>query len=335
MDRKVLTTRELYGVRVVGGKSGNKRIGKVRSFVFHPSEKRCVGFTVKRPDMALMFHRKDLFVSLDGFDIEDGRIVVHGESEATDRGACKALGINWDDCVLWSGMPLMSKDGRTYGTVGNVTFDARTGAVISVETNSGATANALLGRREIPARMILGFRTGMGVALREGLGDAYEEDEETPVLGAILVSDEVLNLAPEGGAAEAAGKATAVVVDKAKTTVEKVKPKVSEATAVAGEAINKGAYAVGKQAAKTTTMFSDFKKEFDKASGKEEKKAEAEATEEGTVVKKTSSTTKTASKKTSKATASGGKKTTTNKASKKESKNMFAAFKEEFDKARK
>ena len=32
-----LSTKALYGVRVVGGRSGDKRIGKVRRFVFHPT----------------------------------------------------------------------------------------------------------------------------------------------------------------------------------------------------------------------------------------------------------------------------------------------------------
>ena len=63
--------------------------------------------------------------------------------------------------------------------------------------------------------------------------------------GAILVDDAVKELVVEGGLAERAGEATAVVADKAHHAVESVKPKVSEAAAVAGEAVNKGAYATG------------------------------------------------------------------------------------------
>mgnify|MGYP000010659621 FL=1 len=99
MASKLITTHELTGVRVVGGKNGTKRIGKVRRFVFHPKEKRCVGFIVKRPDLLWMFRRKDKFVSIEGYDIVDGRIAIRNVPEATDRAACKALGVNWDDCV--------------------------------------------------------------------------------------------------------------------------------------------------------------------------------------------------------------------------------------------
>ena len=99
MAKQLITTSELAGTRVLGGKNGKKRIGKVRSFVFHPKEKRCVGFIVKRPDLLWMFRRKDKFVSIDGYDFEDGRIVIRNVPEATDRAACKSLGVNWDDCV--------------------------------------------------------------------------------------------------------------------------------------------------------------------------------------------------------------------------------------------
>ena len=69
MASKLITTQELTGVRVLGGKNGRKRIGKVRRFVFHPQEKRCIGFIVKRPDLLWMFRRKDQFVSINGYDI--------------------------------------------------------------------------------------------------------------------------------------------------------------------------------------------------------------------------------------------------------------------------
>ena len=121
MASKLITTHELTGVRVVGGKNGTKRIGKVRRFVFHPKEKRCVGFIVKRPDLLWMFRRKDKFVSIEGYDIVDGRIAIRNVPEATDRAACKALGVNWDDCVLWVGLPVMTEDGTSLGMVGNVT----------------------------------------------------------------------------------------------------------------------------------------------------------------------------------------------------------------------
>ena len=81
-----------------------------------------------------------------------------------------------------------------YGTVGDVSFDPKTGEVRSLTVTQGATANALLGVREIPGHLIRGFKRGIGTALsveRAGRG-------EEPILGAILVSDEVAELCRRG-----------------------------------------------------------------------------------------------------------------------------------------
>ena len=324
MASKLITTHELTGVRVVGGKNGTKRIGKVRRFVFHPKEKRCVGFIVKRPDLLWMFRRKDKFVSIEGYDIVDGRIVVRDIPEATDKAACKALGVNWDECVLWVGLPVMTEDGTSLGMVGNVTFNRITGAVDTFDTDSGATANALLGKRTIPADLVKGFRRGMGVALAQVGSEGRETDEV--VLGAMLVDDAAKELAAEGGVAEKAGAATAVAVDKVHSTVDKAKPVVSEAAKKTGEVVNKGAYATGKQIAATKGMFSGFKEEYDKARGvKSDPDEQALATSDDEVASAPASPKP-------KSAAAPKKTTTAKKPAPK--KNMFAAFKEEYDKAR-
>ena len=105
----------------------------------------------------------------------------------------------------------------------------------------------------------------MGAALAQ-TGAEGEESEEV-VLGAILVAEEARDIAVEGGLAEKAGEATAVVVDKAHTAVDKAKPVASAAAKKTGEVVNKGAYATGKQIAATKGMFSGFKEEYDKARG--------------------------------------------------------------------
>ena len=334
MASTYMTTRELTGVRVVGGSKGTKRIGKVRSFVFHPREKRCVGFIVKRPDLLWMFRRKDLFVSIEGSDYVDGHIQVRTEAGATDAAACKKLGVNWDDCVIWVGLPVMTADGRAYGTVGSVTFNRFTGAVQSLETDAGATANALLGRREVPVELIKGFKRGMGTALSRGGESMAEGAAEAPVLGAILVSDEVAEVDAEGGLAEKAGAATAVAADKAGRMVSKVKAAGGEAAEATGKAVNKGAYATGKQLAKTKTMFSDFKEEYDKARGpKPAKKAAAKGEGKGSAARTDKAeSAQSGQGSTKKAASAAGAKPAAKK--QQSAKNMFAAFKEEYDKAR-
>lgn len=268
----VYDTKELQGLRVVMPKNSKKdpdatkRVGKVRNFVFAPKGRRCVGFLVKRPDVALMFHRKDMFVGVNGFDIVDGRIVVRDADDATDKGACKALGINLDECVLWIGLPVMCDDGTNFGLVGSVEFNGDTGEVLTLVVDGGMTANALLGTRHIPASEIKGFRFGMGAALNQ-----YEvDDEEDIIRGAILVKDSAKEIEAEGGLADAAGAATAVVVDKAKNAWESSKQPMAEAAHAAGEAATKGAYATGRQIKAASGMFSAFKEEYDKAAAPDE-----------------------------------------------------------------
>ena len=333
MANKLITTDELTGVRVIGGKKGTKRIGKVRRFVFHPKEKRVVGFVVKRPDLLWMFRRKDLFVAVSGYEIEDGRIVVSNDPAATNRAACKVLGVDWDACVLWVGLPVMTEDGDALGVVGSVTFDRKTGAVDSITTDSGATANALLGKREIPANLVKGFRRGMGAALAQ-TGAEGEESEEV-VLGAILVAEEARDIAVEGGLAEKAGEATAVVVDKAHTAVDKAKPVASAAAKKTGEVVNKGAYATGKQIAATKGMFSGFKEEYDKARGP--KPSQEKALEKADEPKAEELPAPTAQAKKAPAKQGAAKQGAAKKQAAKKpapKKNMFSAFKEEYDKAR-
>lgn len=270
MARKSFSTQEFTNIRVVGGKSGNRRIGKVRRFVFHPTEKRMIGFIVKRPDFLWMFRRKDLFVAMEGFDIIDGRVVLNNEPRTTGVGAYKALGLNPDDCVLWVGLPVLAKDKTELGIVGEVEFGRSSGKVRSLTTTSGATANALLGKRIIPADMIWGFRKGMGAALTV-TGEEGTESEEV-IYGAILVSNEAKKIVAEGGLAEKAGAATAVAADKANKATAVVSEKASAAAKTTGKAVNKGAYVTGRQIGRTKGMFSSFKNEYKQARGDRKKK---------------------------------------------------------------
>ena len=218
----------------------------------------------------------------------------------------------------------MGEDGESYGIVGNVTFNRLTGTWVCLETDNGATSNALLGKRTIPADMVRGFKRGMGAALAN-MGAGGMEGEEVQ-LGAMLVSSQVANLDSEGGVAEKAGAVTAVAGDKVHTTVDRAKPVVSEAAKKTGEVVNKGAYATGKQIAATKGMFSGFKEEYDKARGvKPGSDDQALAVTDEAEDEGVSAPAKPAS-------TAPKKKTTAKKPAPK--KNMFAAFKEEYDKAR-
>lgn len=258
-----------------------KKVGRIHAFVFHPKRARLVGYLVKRPDLVLMFHRDDVFVAVDGFEDIDGMLVVKDDEGAYGRLAEKALakadGTKLDDCILWIGLPVITEDGKALGTAESVEFDPDTGDVIYLELSLGATANTILGRRRIPASMIRGFKRGQGARLSAVFEEGGEgSGEDGSSFGAVVVASDAVEVQVEGGVAEKAGAASAVATDKAKRTYKKVvkkagdltrkaEPKVKEATKAAGEAVQKGVYATGRQVARAGGMFSDFKREFQRA----------------------------------------------------------------------
>lgn len=261
---KTYTTKELSGTRVVGGKKGTSRIGKVRHFVFHPTQRRVVGFLVKRPDLLLMFRRKDLFVPLDGFEWEDGRIVLPYSKDRkaqTGPAAAKAMGLDWNKCTMWEGMPILTEDGEPFGRVGAIEFMKSSGKVVSISADKGAMDKALLGKLEIPVNLIKGFRLGIGDTV---VTNGMETDDEDVQTGAILVSNDVRDIKVEGGLADKAGKQAAIAKHQWNQTKEAAKPVMHEAAEKAEDLSVKGAYATGKQVSKAKTMFSDFKKEYEK-----------------------------------------------------------------------
>ena len=268
-----------------------RRIGKVRRFVFHPTEKRVIGFIVKRPDMALMFHRADLFVAIDRAEFVEGGVIVDLASDSTDQKACARLGVEWAKCLLWLGMEIVTEDGETLGRVGDITFEPKTGRVANIRRNEGATARWLLGVEEVPAEMIRGFRFGVGsqMADYENEEEDSASDDDTPAeevenYGAIVVSNDVRSLDGKGGLAEKAGAASVRAAHKGKEALGKAKEQgaemankakeaAREKTGVtmdnlgekAGDALNKGAFATGRQIGRAKGMFGDFLDEYRKA----------------------------------------------------------------------
>ena len=115
-----------------------------------------------------------------------------------------------------------------------------------------------------------------------------------------------------------------------KEAAEKAKPKVQEAAQAAGAAVNDGAYAVGKQVAASKGMFSSFKEEYDKARRGDD--ADAETAADASLAKPRPSEKGAADKAASK--AAGLQAPSARPAKKSTVSGMFAAFKDEYDKAR-
>lgn len=264
MTRQI-TTSTLRGVKVCDTSKKNKHIGKVHTFIFHPHKRAVVGFTVKRPDVALMFHRNDLFVPFDAFTIKDGEIYVDTSHLESAKSACKKRGIVWDDCILWEGLSLVTEDGTSCGHVGDVTFSLEDGGVQTLRVDKGASNKALLGVIELDARLVEGFKLGVG----DKLATVEEQDDDKVLRGALIVKPEALDVEAIGGVAEKAGAGYARAAHKvkegasrAKEAADRARPKVADAAAKTEDAVNRGAFKLGEQLGKTRGMFSNFKQAY-------------------------------------------------------------------------
>ena len=261
------------------------KVGRVRACVFHPTRRQCLGVLIRRPDALWMFRRGDLFAPLDAIEVVDKAVVVESGSarDARPKAVVGADECRLADCVIWTGLDVVTQSGERLGYVGAVTFDGQTGAVESITVDEGGANAALLGSNVISADLISGFKRGVGSDLVDDEGKAES--------GAIVVADDASAVEKQGGLADAAGKATAVAVHKISETAAKVKPVVSEKVTTfkaryidvdesdedgpaetaepeedePEDALERGAKAVGRQLKRATGMFGDFLEEYRKA----------------------------------------------------------------------
>lgn len=189
-----LTLHDLDRLPVMGEKSRSgvrKRVGKVVDVIFRPDKPVAIGFVVARPDVLLIFRRKDLILALDRATVLADKVVVDGKA-AWGAAAAKRLGVSWDSAVIWRGMPVRTANGKALGYVRDAVIDENDGSVNGLGLTSGIAADVAVGTVDMPARLIKGW---------DG--------------SAIVVEEEAKRIESDGGVAAVAGRATAVAQDRA------------------------------------------------------------------------------------------------------------------------
>lgn len=218
----MLKLSQVLGVPVVeprASRSGEVRavrLGKVHDVVFSPDGLSVVGLLVKRPDVAAMIKRDDLFLAIDSVAAADEGISCTRGRDSFDDRARRRLGLDWDSCLIWGGMDVRTRSGKVLGHVTDVSFDTRDGHVGEVSVSDGGVANALVGSVVLPAGMVVGYRDGF-----------------------MVVDDEAAGIALSGGAAARAGEAAA----RARASAEDAGRRAAKA---AGEAVDKGSRSLGR-----------------------------------------------------------------------------------------
>ena len=213
-----------------------KKLGKIHFPVFTHDGTRAVGYMVKLPDVVGMIKRADRFIALDAIDVYEGVIVVKDQKDTFDQAAAKRLGVDLDECFIWTGMDVRTVSGKPAGYCSDAQFNPKTGKVSSFTLTGGTAASVLVGDIEMPASYLKGYRGG-----------------------AMIVSDDIADLRLSGGAAAKAAEVSVVVGDKVKKGAKVLDDKGSVA-------LDKGSRALGKQLGKTRGMFKSFAEEYKKAS---------------------------------------------------------------------
>ncbi|MGI6217942.1 MAG: PRC-barrel domain-containing protein [Coriobacteriales bacterium] len=243
----------------------NRKMGKIRYAVFHPTEPRLVGFIIHRHDTAGMIKHDDRFLAYDSFKVRDGRLRASMDKGAWDDGACERLGVDFDKCVVWRGMPVETENGESFGKVEDVSYDETTGKVLGITTDEGPLSNFLIGKCSFEPEMIIVYRDGR-----------------------ILLTSAAAGKEASGGAAAKAGEAAAKISNSMKEKGPKAAKSMDDAVQKGARKLGEGigemkrqgeeasrkhseipqeetlSYALGKQLGKARGMFEEFKEEYNK-----------------------------------------------------------------------
>ncbi|MCI1665768.1 MAG: PRC-barrel domain-containing protein [Atopobiaceae bacterium] len=231
---------QLMGVRVYKPlperkrlkKDGTERkpdkLGKVHNMVFTPDGRKLAGLMVKRPDVAGMVKREDLFMGIDSFEACDLGLMCTRGDDSFDDAARARLGLDWDRCIIWAGMDVVTPDGRELGYVTDISFDGKDGSVGIVYVTDGSISTGLVGAVEVPIDMVKGY-------------DSHQR---------MVVANEAADLALSGGLAAKAGEGYAKMKIAGKEAGEKAGKKASEA-------VDKGSYALGRAMGKAKRAIED------------------------------------------------------------------------------
>lgn len=212
-----VTLRQVYRCEVVDEKG--RPLGRVDDVLFHPSEPRAVGYSVRPHLVSGVVPLPTRFLALDLTELnEEGELRVIAKKSAWGKSAEKKLGFDWEQTVIWYGQYVETLSGERLGKVSDTLFSLEDGSIGGFQLTAGTAADATLGKRSVPAELVRGF------------------DLERH---AILVEDHASTIMFDGGAAEVAGKAVAEAGKHVEKAAEAAVVAAATATVYAQEAAKK------------------------------------------------------------------------------------------------
>ncbi|MBQ9690554.1 MAG: hypothetical protein IJV62_00355 [Eggerthellaceae bacterium] len=246
-----------------------KKIGVIHRAVLKYDGSECLGFFVRRPDVALMFHRSDVFVSFTHLEAYDKAFSTSERHihDAPDKGRTQY--------IIAHGRAVYAPNGEQMGFVKDIAMNAN-GKTQALYVAPDEAHRYLLGMLVVPFEIC---------SLQENVSRR----------SFVVTTHEVWKLKPQGGWAEDAATFVAQVQKKAdeiyetairtgkdgmKKTSQWAKsaanamqveiPDIQQAQSAATDravaAVEKAAFATGKQLSKTKGMFSGFVDAYKQAS---------------------------------------------------------------------
>ncbi len=208
-------------------RADGKRFGTIEHVLFHPEKPYVVGFEIRKRPWLFLIERPHVFVPLDEVEITKETLKLRSKKPTLGRKAEKRYGFEWEQTVIWTGMPVRTESGDEAGDVKDVQFRAAGGTVRKVKLTGGLTADAAIGTREFEGDRLICF-DGEHVVIENIAEDEFE-----------------------GGVAKQAGKGAAV----AKVTAEMATKKIVAAGITGAKMARKSE--VGKKAVAAFKSFKD------------------------------------------------------------------------------
>ena len=257
-----------------------EKAGRVHFFAFN-NKNTCVGMFVKRPDVALMFRRKDLFAPLSCCDFVNEGVIISNDYKKKTEKLRKEEGLDLDCTFVLDGTDVVTESGENLGVVEELICDSKSGKVEKFVVSDGGLSDTLLGKRTLSGDVIVGLRaesSQFAIMKTES-----KDDLSGPVL---VVKDSAKQTEHEGGVA----KKTAVASVKAKKKAieakdvikEKATPGAKAAKEKASTLAEKGKDSFSETFQSTKDGVVGFRDEFLKAfRSEDEAEEEASSSDEG------------------------------------------------------
>jgi len=133
-------------------------IGTVTHVLCHPEEPVVVGLEVQPANAVYVVSRKPRYVALEGVTIgADGLEAAENLKDWSGSRAEKKLGFEWEQTVIWVGMPLISESGAKLGYIRDASFSVPDARLTEILVTEGLTSDVAVGVRRIDGALVLRF----------------------------------------------------------------------------------------------------------------------------------------------------------------------------------